>query len=302
VTPDDPQFTSPDDRYHWDGQSWVAVPPEPASFFAAPVAQILPTHQAAKIWPRRVGLQRIWREQPLTVAIAGLAVGALVASIAVVGLSTTASHPAASPLAAPESLASSVSPTAARSAAGPTNSSTPSSATTGPSSVGPAPAVSPATPPASTTAPSQSPTAYALTGTIVVNAATARTVTYSPPDAIFTNSDYPTCTSKRDDIQVGTVATVRDENGTIIGTGDIGTSNWINLKTVSDPGMSDGGIPGDGVPPSVSRDGDCALGLTVPDLPPATFYTVQIGLTTQNISLAEMQRSGWSLSMDLHTY
>ena len=162
----------------------------------------------------------------------------------------------------------------------------------------PAPTVTvTAMPPASSTAPSQSAIVYVLTGTIVVNAATARSVTYRPPDAIFTNSDNPTCASKRDDIQAGTVITVRDENGTIIGTGDINTSKWINTKNVSAAGISGGGEP-----PSVGVVGDCELGLTVPGLPSATFYTVQIGVTTQNISLADMQRSGWNLSMDLRTY
>ena len=156
MTPDDPQFTSPDGRYHWDGQSWVAVPPESAPFFTAPVAQILPTHQVAKTSRVPVGLNRIWREQPLTVAIGGLVVGALVASVAVVGLSPTASHPGASPLATAPKIADA--PAAVLSSAPAPVSS--SAAKAVPVSITPAPIAS-----------SQAPTTLTLTGELLITEA-----------------------------------------------------------------------------------------------------------------------------------
>ena len=301
------EIVSPDGQFRWDGKAWQGVTPPPDQGVVSG-GTITPAHgrpSHAGIPLHRNGAWRStaygWSAGHRAALTVTAAIAAVTAGYLGYQLHGSGSHPpmtldASSQGPAPAAQSSLVSkpktPNEPRTPA-------PAAPTATPTTDGNASTVAPSPPTPSATAAASKDPVYTLTGLIDVNSAYARTVTYSPPDNIFTNFDHPTCTSKRADITVGTVITVRNESGTIIGTGAVSSSQWINLSTISDPGLSDGGVPGAGVPASTSRIGDCVLHLTVQGLPPASFYTVQIGATSQNISLAAMQGSGWSLSMDL---
>ncbi len=301
------EILSPDGQFRWDGNAWEAVTPPPDHGVVSG-GTITPAHGRPSHAANPVHRNGAWRSTayrwtaghraPLTVTAA---IVAITAGYLGYQLHGSGSHPLktldASSQGSVPAVQSSIASTA------PNEPSTPVSATPTaiPTTDDNASPISSSPPATSATAAMSIDAVDTLTGSIDVDSAYARTVTYSPPDNTFTNFDHPTCTSKRADVTVGTVITVRNESGTIIGTGGVSTSRWINLSTISDPGISDGGVPGGGVPASTSRIGDCVLHFTVAALPQASFYTVQIGSTSQNVSLAEMQQSGWSLAVDLRT-
>ena len=115
-------------------------------------------------------------------------------------------------------------------------------------------------------------------GSIVVEALEVRSRTSDLPDLRLPDIDNPDCTSAEEysDVRLGTTITVYDGNSDPVGTAEITSVEWTDLREQLDEGVPGvGGAPP--VPASTTVSGSCRLAFSVPDLPRSDFYAIEVG-------------------------
>lgn len=155
----------------------------------------------------------------------------------------------------------------------------------------PAPTTAPPAPTTPRPAPTTAPAPVSeLRGTIKLEPSTNRRSVY---DDGTVGADNPTCVADVGDVQVGTSVTAYDGAGGILGTGQIASSQWVDLvENYSGP---IGGTPG-----ITYTWGKCLLSFSISDLPSVDFYSVEVGRRGRtNFSRSDLDAQGWNVQLTL---
>lgn len=122
--------------------------------------------------------------------------------------------------------------------------------------------------------------------------------------------DNPTCSGEDgfDDIHVGAAVTVRDGSNSIIATGAADRAEWVAPFSDSYsegipawPGYPEHDIEGSPATPGRTYYyGFCEIGFSIPELPEADFYTVEVSHRGgMSYSAADLEARGWQVSLSL---
>ena len=121
------------------------------------------------------------------------------------------------------------------------------------------------------------------------------------PDLRLPDIDNPDCTSAEEysDVRVGTTITVYDGNSDPIGTAEITSVEWTDLREQLDEGVPGvGGAPP--VPASTTVSGSCRYRFSVPDLPRSDFYAIEVGRRGKlPYSAAYLEARNWTVELVL---
>ncbi len=145
------------------------------------------------------------------------------------------------------------------------------------------------------------PRRFAIEGSIVVEALEVRSRTSDLPDLRLPDIDNPDCTSAEEysDVRVGTTITVYDGNSDPIGTAEVTSVEWTDLREQLNEGVPGvGGAPP--VPASTTVSGSCRYQFSVPDLPRSDFYAIEVGRRGKlPYSAAYLEARNWTVQLVL---